>query len=306
MRTITSIFAVTILTLCMSLNASAQNAADYTGSLLWKVSGNGLDKPSYILGTHHLIPVNFVDSIAGLKDAMENTEQTLGELLMSDQTAMQAKLQQAAMMPAGETYQELLSIEDYNTLNIGLIDVLGVGLSQLGTLKPGMISMLYTITLYTKIYPQFNPMSHEAIDSYVQRIATEKGKPVQGLETVEDQIYALFDAEPLKTQAKSLVCAVGQREKAKDQLDQLNNLYRKGDLTGMYNLAFNNPDDECKASQEQQDALNKDRNDKWVAKLPAIMKDKSSLVAVGALHLAAEDGILYKLAKLGYKVEPVK
>ena len=306
MKAITLPLSIVILSLFICITSSAQKAEDYTGALLWKISGNGFDKPSYILGTHHLVHISFADSIAGLKDAMENTQQTVGELVMSDQAAMQAKIQQAAIMPAGQTYNTLLSTEDYAKLDMGLIDVVGTGLSQLGALKPGMISMLYTITLYTKIYPQFNPMSHEAIDSYVQRIATEKGKPVQGLETVEDQIYALFDAEPLKVQAEVLACTVGQKDKAKEQLDKLNNLYSKGDIIGMYNFAFNNPDDECKTSQEQQDALNKDRNNKWIVKLPELMKDKPSLIAVGALHLAGEDGILYKLAKLGYKVEPVR
>jgi hypothetical protein len=37
--------------------------------LLYKISGNGLEKPSYIVGTYHLAPGNFADSIPGLKDA---------------------------------------------------------------------------------------------------------------------------------------------------------------------------------------------------------------------------------------------
>jgi uncharacterized protein YbaP (TraB family) len=36
------------------------------------------------------------------------------------------------------------------------------------------------------------------------------------------------------------------------------------------------------------------------------MKEKSNLIAVGALHLAGEDGILNQLAAKGYTVEPVK
>lgn len=35
--------------------------------LLWKISGNGLSKPSYIIGTYHLAPASFADSIPGLK-----------------------------------------------------------------------------------------------------------------------------------------------------------------------------------------------------------------------------------------------
>ena len=306
MKIISATFGVLIFMVLSAITMSAQDKTEYTGALLWKVSGNGLEKPSYILGTHHLAHVRFVDSIPGLRAAIENTEQTVGELLMSDQTAMQAKVQEGAMMPAGESYKELLSADDYAKLDKGLKDLFTVGLDQFGGLKPGMISMLYTITLYTKFYPDFNPVSHEAIDAYVQRIAIEQNKPVLGLETVEDQIKALFDSEPLKDQAVTLACVVGQGESMKRSMDKLNNYYRNGELSEMYDLAFNDPDDACRFTQDYQNALNKERNDKWMLKLPQIMKDKSSLIAVGALHLAQEDGILHQLARMGYKVEAVK
>ncbi|GAB6008029.1 TraB/GumN family protein [Dysgonomonas reticulitermitis] len=60
------------------------------------------------------------------------------------------------------------------------------------------------------------------------------------------------------------------------------------------------------ASQKAQNAINKDRNDKWLLKLPQIMKEKSNLIAVGALHLAGEEGLLYQLAKMGYKIQAVE
>ncbi|MFV0539115.1 MAG: TraB/GumN family protein [Dysgonomonas sp.] len=306
MKIISTTFAVLVFMVLSAITVSAQDKQEYTGALLWKVSGNGLEKPSYILGTHHLAHISFVDSVPGLRAAIDNTEQTVGELLMSDQAAMQAKIQEGAMMPAGESYKNMLSAEDYAKLDKGLKDLFSVGLDQFGQLKPGMISMVYTITLYTKFYPGFNPVSHEAIDAYVQRIAKEQNKSVLGLETVEDQIKALFDSEPLKDQAITLACVVGQGESMKVSLDKLNDYYRKGELSKMYDLAFNDPDDTCRSSQNYLNALNKDRNDKWMLKLPQIMKDKSSLVAVGALHLAQKDGILYQLARMGYKVEAVK
>lgn len=306
MKLITSLLSVFILTICSLFTLSAQGQNEYTGALLWKISGNGLSQPSYILGTHHLAHISFVDSIPGLRNAISNTQQTVGELLMSEQPAMQAKLQQAAMMPAGETYKTLLSVDEYETLDAALKELFMAGLDQFSQLKPGMISMLYTITLYTKNSPEFNPMVHEAIDAYVQRVANESGKATLGLETVEDQIYALFDAEPLKDQAKSLACAAGNKEWITKGLNKLNEYYKTKDLSNMYNLAFNDPEDPCQMSQTYQSAINKDRNNKWLEKLPQIMKDKSSLIAVGALHLAGEEGLLYQLAKKGYKVEPVK
>lgn len=306
MKAITSLLAVVLITAFSFVTAFGQSNKDFDGALLWKISGNGLSKPSYILGTHHLTQVSFVDEIPGLRDVIESSEQTVGELLMSDQTAMQAKLQQAAMMPAGETYNKLLTPEEYKDLDLGLKDMFSVGLGQFGQLKPGMVSMLYSVTMYSKLDNSYNPMSHEAIDAYVQRLATEKGKPCLGLETVEDQIYAIFDAEPLQDQAKSLACAVKNKAFSEESLKKLNKYYKEKKLAAMYDLAFNNPDEPCQMSQTYQGAINKDRNDKWLAKLPQIMSEKSNLIAVGALHLGGEEGLLYQLAKRGYTVEAVK
>lgn len=56
-----------VVLLCITLGAQAQ--------LLWKVSGNGLDRPSYVFGTHHLAPLSIKDSIASLQQVIDRTEQ---------------------------------------------------------------------------------------------------------------------------------------------------------------------------------------------------------------------------------------
>ena len=69
-------FIGAVIFICVALSANAQ--------LLWKVSGNGLSSPSYIMGTHHLAPLSVKDGIAGLQKAMDETQQVYGELKMSD------------------------------------------------------------------------------------------------------------------------------------------------------------------------------------------------------------------------------
>lgn len=60
----------------IALSANAQ--------LLWKVSGKGLEKPSYIFGTYHLSPLSIKDSIAAMPQAMNETTQVYGEVVMSE------------------------------------------------------------------------------------------------------------------------------------------------------------------------------------------------------------------------------
>ncbi len=38
--------------------------------LLWEVTGNGLSKPSYLFGTHHIAPVSVMDSVPGFASAL--------------------------------------------------------------------------------------------------------------------------------------------------------------------------------------------------------------------------------------------
>ena len=57
-------FIGAVIFICVALSANAQ--------LLWKVSGNGLSSPSYIMGTHHLAPLSVKDGITGLQKAMDD------------------------------------------------------------------------------------------------------------------------------------------------------------------------------------------------------------------------------------------
>ena len=54
--------------------------------LLWKVSGNGLEKPSFLFGTHHVAPASMIDSIAGFDEAINTCDVVYGEVVKSDLT----------------------------------------------------------------------------------------------------------------------------------------------------------------------------------------------------------------------------
>ena len=52
--------------------------------LLWKVSGNGLAKPSYLFGTCHIATVKLTDSITGFNDALNACDAVYGEIEKAD------------------------------------------------------------------------------------------------------------------------------------------------------------------------------------------------------------------------------
>lgn len=297
------IIVVTAILLLISCSSGA--SYEKGNSLLWKISGNGLQKPSYLFGTHHLVPISFLDSVSGIWDAFDKTEQVVGEIDMSNMMEMQMKIMGEAIMPPEVTYQTLLSPEDAALLDSMLRAVVGINLEQLGQLKPAMLSNLISVSLYQQYYPA--TATDENIDLYFQEEAQKRSHPIVGLETTEDQTYVLLHLQTLERQAELLICMVKHPELLKEQMDELQAAYHAQDIERLLRLyEKETPNDPCPSTEEENNALNSDRNQKWLERLPAIMQEKPSFIAVGCLHLPGDDGLIEGLRELGYSVEAVK
>jgi hypothetical protein len=251
------------------------------------------------------VPLSFLDSIPGIHEAFESTEQTVGELDMSNMTEMQMKIMSNAMLPVGVTYESLLPAGDVALLDSTLTDLLGFGLNQFGRLKPAMLSNIISVTLYQRYYPSLS--SGEGLDQHFQEEALKHSRPVVGLETTEDQIFALLELQSIERQAEMLSCMVKHPEMLKEQMDEIQAAYHAQDLDALWRLyTRETPDDPCPTTEEEKDALNSDRNSKWLEQLPAIMAERSSFIAVGSLHLPGEEGLISGLRDQGYTVESVR
>ena len=88
------------------------------GQVLYKVSGNGLQKPSYLLGTYHFASASFADSIPGFHHAMDQVGQVCGEIDMALMTSpdMLLKMQDAMNLPEGTTLASLLNKEEMDAV----------------------------------------------------------------------------------------------------------------------------------------------------------------------------------------------
>jgi uncharacterized protein YbaP (TraB family) len=73
------------------------------------------------------------------------------------------------------------------------------------------------------------------------------------------------------------------------------------DLNKMYKLS----EDAMKLYGGEEDLI-KNRNDNWMKKLPGIVGNQSTFIAVGALHLPGKDGLIKQLQQKGYTLTPIK
>lgn len=291
-------FIGAILFICVAISANAQ--------LLWKVTGNGVDAPSYIMGTHHLAPFSIMDSIAGLRQAMRETQQVYGELKMSEleSPATMQLMQKSMMIDSDTTLTTLFSPEDYATVNKFCKENMMMDLSMAPKLKPAYLLNNVVVMAYVKHVGKFNPQ--EQLDTFFQSQASKNGKKVDGLETPEFQFNLLFNGASLQRQAQLLMCTLHNIDSEVENIKKLTDAYMRQDLRTMLEISEQRKGNQCDPLPGEEDAMIFNRNKAWAEKLPAILKAAPTFVAVGALHLPGEKGLLNLLKKQGYTVEPVK
>ena len=274
--------------------------------LLWKVSGNGLSRPSYIMGTYHFAPASMMEKIPGMQQALEGCDVVVGEIekesMMSAEA--QAKMAQAMIAPLDSTLDKLFSPEDLAIVEQVFdkyFGAMGVKLSQMNMLKPNAISVQMQAMQAVKYFPNFN--QNELIDLAVQTAANEMGRPSIGLETIEEQIELLFNG-PLTEQAEGLLEACKKDDLFTVQSSALVEAYMAQDLNRI-EAVFTDPELGGENAEEME-ALIYDRNHSWAEKLHKMMPERAALVCVGAGHLPGDQGLLQLLRNRGYTVEPMQ
>ena len=276
--------------------------------ILYRISGNGLESPSYIVGTYHLAPASFVDSIPGIPEAIEGTSQVCGELDLMDAFKPEnaSRLLKSQMLPEGVTLSSLFTAEQLERLNALLLDVMGTNLNdeafaaQMEKMSPVALSTTLTLTSYMKGAPSFNPM--DLIDNYFQMQALQNGKSVKGFETVDFQIGILYNA-PLEKQVNDLMCLVDHFDNANEIVDRITTAYFSQNLKQIEEALEEESQLDCGTTPEDEDVLISNRNRNWVETMPGMMAEQPTLFVVGAAHLCGEQGVLNLLEKAGYTIE---
>ena len=292
MKRTTSFVLASLLFAGLSTITQAQNKEN---ALLYEVTGPGLAKPSYLYGTFHLICPADLQITDAIKKAIGNAQQVYLELDMDD-PAMMGSMQKAMLMTDGKTVKDLLKPDDYTVLDNYLKQKMGMGLAQLGMLKPiGLMSMMYMTMLPCQ------PASYDL--TFAQMASTDK-KEVLGLETMEAEMAAL-DKIPLAEQLKGLVDMAKHPDEAKKEFTELITIYKAHDINKLMSM--------MKSSQfsggdfaQYEESLLTERNTNWIPVIEKAAKTKPTFFAFGAGHLGNATGVINLLRKKGYTVKPVE
>lgn len=288
------IFALIVTVPFLSCRSSRSNSNDREpGSLFWKVSGNGLQSPTYILGTIHILCKEDIVFSDVMKKALAGSDEVYFELDMDDPSVSLSMLG-SMKMSKGKTMKDLYSEADYRRLEKFCKDSLSLNIASMNQFKP--------FFLVSSIYPKLMPCkSISGVDQEVMKLAMSAKKPIKGLETVEFQA-SFFDSIPYEVQAKELLNFVDSFQTYRNYMARMSADYRSRNLNALKEM-MEKTDVSYSGMQEM---MVDNRNRNWVKQLQVIMHEKNIFLAVGAGHLPGPNGLIQLLRKKGYSVEPVK
>jgi uncharacterized protein len=290
-------FSAGLIVSLLALTSLAQgNKENHT--LLWKISGNGIEKPSYLFGTIHMLCKDDAFLSENLKLAIERSDRVYLELDMDNIIELLGVMSKMKMNN-DTTLADLLKPEDYRKVKAYF--------QAKSSLLPFSVVETYKPLLASSLLMEASSACDEsvAMEQLIMAEAKEKGKRISGLETMAYQM-SVFDSIPYKLQAEELLKSISTGDKESDgdkEFREMMKAYKEQDLDKLGKMLT---ESDGGMMLQYQDLLLNNRNRNWVAKLKTLLANKSLVVAVGAGHLPGENGVINLLRKEGYKVTPVE
>lgn len=273
---------------------TARGEIEQEKTLLWQVSGNGMQKPSYIFGTMHILCSGNVRLGDSLKQVVRDVDKIYFEIDMDDMMEMMG-IMAYIRMNGNQKLSDLLTPEEYGKLKDYFAKHPSpIPLQMMESFKPLFIS--------TMIEEQRMVCDKQSgMEQMIMSEARPYKKEIKGLESARFQA-SVFDSIPYQEQARELVRSLDSVDAGNQQTKELMDVYLRQDLQKISELSSK----EDAGMEKYMNLLLYNRNADWVNKISTITTQGSYLFAVGAAHLAGEKGLLRLLKQKGYTVLPVK
>ena len=276
------------IALCTLTLSSLISTAQTEKSLLWEISGKGLEKPSYVFGTIHMIcPEDYIMTET-IQNTLKNVDAYYAELNFGDPEST-ALLQQ--YMISETPLSSRLDADKYNTLKQLLKEQVDLDIAQFENLSDAAIVSMIT-------YKSFPSTDFKMYEMEFLQAAMKQQKKLGGLETVQEQMEILSNS--LGADAAIEMLNDIKKDGFKSTKEMIS-LYKAQDIQGLYNY--------MKKSSYMTDAVYNEmltkRNHNWVKNMPELINNQSVFFAVGAAHLSGNDGVLKLLKDAGYTVKAV-
>ncbi|UCH74912.1 MAG: TraB/GumN family protein [Rhodospirillales bacterium] len=278
---------------------AAASDEGYTHGLLWRIEAASTS-PSHLFGTMHSTDPAIATPGTALRRVLDGADSLTIEVVLDD--TANATMARAMLLPEGNLLGEIAGPELWHRVaETGAR--YGAPAEFLQRFQPWAVQMIFSLPP-AELRRQSEGGAH--LDKVLQTRAVERGIPVHGLETVDEQIAALA-GRPMDEQLALLDAAITLNPDIDAIFEDLKRLYLAGDLAGMRRMAR-----EMTGGAPPElidiyfDRLVRERNRRMADRMAERLAEGNALIAVGALHLYGDDGVLGLLAARGYTVTRVE
>ena len=259
--------------------------------LLYKIEGKGLQKPSYIYGTIHIMPKKDFVISDSIKSALKSCSELAMEVDLNMDLKTQIEMVKLSMLPDGKTIDDITSKENSVRIRNFCLDSLNWKESKYiktSRFQPFFLSSLITQELIGK---------SKSYEIEFKKLAKKNKMSTSGLETIQFQMN-LFSEVSNEEQIKMLLLGL---TKDNSEFKKLLDTYLKKDINLLGTLMHN-----ADLSPEFYSNFIVKRNQKWIPIISELIQKKSTFIAVGAGHLPGKEGVLNLLKEAGYKITPIE
>ncbi len=266
--------------------------------LLWRVDTPG-SEPSYLFGTIHLTDDRVTKLPPPVIKALDSSQSLTGELILNAET--QRALMQVIVLTGERDLEDILGSELYGrvlerTRPIGMFD------GSLRRLEPWVVMGMIGLPAEEIARAA---TGHLNVDQTLQEMARDRGIPLHALESVAEQADAI-GGMPEADLVQIIREAVDMQPDLHALIEELIGFYLAQDLSGFHTRMV-----ELSAGQDL-DRLNRFmdrvldmRNARMADRMAGVLAEGNAFVAVGAMHLPGENGLLNLLEQRGHGITRV-
>lgn len=255
--------------------------------LLWQLS-KADTPPSYLFGTIHVAYRRVAEQLARVDKALATSRLLMLETLPEPEQV--AQLQRAMFFSDGQQLSELVTPAIYRATT-QILSAYHFNESLVALMQPWAAHLVMN-------YPaEFGAI----VDTRLLELAHRQGIQTLPLETLTQQ-SALFRELALAEQAQLLTDSVCHYETLVTGFEQMIALYQTEDLAGMSAFAERYRYADNDLYETLTTKILTQRNARMIEKMLPQLEQGGVFVAVGALHLPGEQGLLTALAGRGFDV----
>lgn len=283
------VFAITLF---FFMAVMAQAGPDRSHGLLWEISTDGA-LPSYLFGTIHSEDPGVLKLAGEVQRAFDSSDSVILEVKL-DMDAM-VYSSSAMLMTDGRLLSEITGRALFEK-TAKAISTRGIPEVVLERMKPWAAAITLSIPA---------PETGMVLDMKLFQAAQQSGKQVYGLETLQEQL-GVFESMSERDQITLLKDAVDNFHLIDRMNAELVSAWKQRDLARMQAIS-----DEAmqqgnqRLAQDFEKRLIVDRNRLMAERAEQYLEKGKAFIAVGALHLPGEEGLLNLLEQQGYSVRAI-